>query len=345
MRDSPYVKSAAFQFTSFFFALQELLASFSIFRYHSKGTELLIFIFGESGEACSFMRLEARGKINWSLDILGVRGDGYHLMDMLMQPVTLSDTITLQPSEDLTLSTAGTPLLKADEMHLAMRAARLLKESTGYPGGAAISVFKRIPVGAGMGGGSADASAVLWGLNRLWGTNLSLPELEKTGLKLGADIPFCLHGGLTRTRGIGEEMENLPCGRYYPLVIIQPCRGLSTAEVFKAYRDAPELHHPETETTVEALAEGNLVPLRRSLDNVLQPFSAAMRPEINKAISRLRETGAEVAQMTGSGSAVFGVYRSSAKARAAMKTISMIWPRTFFCRTCSESIQLISEDE
>ena len=133
------------------------------------------------------MKLEARAKINWTLDITGVRDDGYHLMDMLMQSVTLSDTVTLLPASDLSLVSEGSPRLKADERHLALRAARLLKESTGYPGGAAMTVYKRIPVGAGMGGGSADAAAVLFGLNRLWGTGLSASDLESLSLSLGAD--------------------------------------------------------------------------------------------------------------------------------------------------------------
>lgn len=289
------------------------------------------------------MIIEARGKINWSLDILGMRDDGYHIMDMLMQPVTLADTITLKLSEDLTLSTDGTPLLKADEKHLAIRAARLLKEYTNYPGGASLNVFKRIPVGAGLGGGSADAAAVLWGLNLLWKTNLPQTELEELGLKLGADVPFCLRGGLTRTRGIGEQLEELACGRMFSLIIVQPCRGLSTREVFKAFRNTANIHHPETDLAVHALAEGDLIMLRRSLDNVLQPVSSAMRPEIGNAILKLRESGAEAALMTGSGSAVFGVYRTPVKARSALTSLSPLWPRTFLCKTCNESIKLISE--
>ena len=134
------------------------------------------------------MILEACGKINWSLDITGVREDGYHEMDMLMQPVSLSDRIQLIPAPELSLTTSGHPLLRADEKHLALRAARLLKQRTGYAGGAAISVHKRIPVGAGMGGGSADAAGVLFGLNRLWHTGLSPAELESLGLELGADV-------------------------------------------------------------------------------------------------------------------------------------------------------------
>ena len=289
------------------------------------------------------MIIEARGKINWSLDILGIRDDGYHMMDMLMQPVTLADTITLELSENLTLSTDGTPLLKADDKHLAMRAARLLKEYTNYPGGASLNVFKRIPVGAGMGGGSADAAAVLFGLNLLWKTNLSQAELEELGLKLGADVPFCLRGGLTRTGGIGELLEELECGRMFSLIIIQPCRGLSTRDVFKAFRNTADIHHPDTDQAVQALAEGDLVLLRRSLDNVLQSISSAMRPEIGNAILKLRDSGAEVALMTGSGSAVFGVYRTAAKARSALNSLSLLWPRTFLCKTCNESIRLISE--
>ena len=289
------------------------------------------------------MQLEARGKINWSLDITGLREDGYHLMDMLMQPVALSDTVTLLPAEELSLSTGGTPLLRADERHLALRAARLLKEHTGYPAGASITVFKRIPVGAGMGGGSADAAAVLFGLNRLWGTGLSPAELEALGLRLGADVPFCLRGGLTRTRGIGELMENLPCSRYYSLVLIQPCRGLSTRDVFQAFHASPALQHPDTDLAASALASGETALLRKSLGNVLQPVSVAMRPEIGRALRKLKDCGAELALMTGSGSAVFGVFRTQARARAAYAALAPLWSSVFLSRSCAESI-LLSED-
>ena len=291
------------------------------------------------------MQLKANAKINWSLDITGIRPDGYHLMDMLMQPIELHDTITLTPAEDLTLVTSGSPLLKADEKHLAMRAARLLKEYTGTQRGASISVFKRIPVGAGLGGGSADAAAVLYGLNQLWGTDLSQTELENLGLRLGADIPFCLRGGLTRTRGIGEDMENLPCGRLFPLVVIQPCRGLSTREVFGAFRFSPALVHPDTETSVHSLAAGDLLPLRKSLGNVLQPVSVEMQPEIGRCIRKLKESGAEIALMTGSGSAVFGVFRSREKARAAFSSMALIWPRSFLTRSGIPCLEIVNSSE
>ena len=289
------------------------------------------------------MQLEARGKINWSLDITGLRDDGYHLMDMLMQPVALADTVTLLPAEELSLTTDGFPRLKANERHLAIRAARLLKERTGFAHGAQIDVYKRIPVGAGMGGGSADAAAVLWGLNQLWKTGLSPSELETLGLELGADVPFCLRGGLTRTRGIGEQMEPLACARSYPMIIIQPCRGLSTREVFQAFHEFSGLHHPDTETAVSALASGDLSSLRRSLDNVLQPVSVRMQPEIGHAIQRLKDSGAELALMTGSGSAVFGVYRTQSRARSAFSALAALWQSVFLTRTCVESIVVCSQ--
>ncbi len=286
------------------------------------------------------MLLEACAKINWTLDITGVREDGYHLMDMLMQPISLADTVRLSLQEDLTLETSGHPLLRADESHLAMRAARLLKEATGYPGGAALSVHKRIPVGAGLGGGSADAAAVLTGLNQLWQTGLTPSELEALGLRLGADIPFCLRGGLCRARGIGEELEVLGDGPVFPLIVVQPCRGLSTRGVFKFWREQPDVRHPDTDLAARALQEGQLAPLRQALGNVLQPISARLRPPVSHAVRRLLDSGADAALMTGSGSAVFGVFRSPSRARAAFSRVSALWRSAFLCHTQRESCRI-----
>lgn len=284
------------------------------------------------------MRLKARAKINWTLDIVGQRQDGYHLMDMLMQPVTLADDITLSPAEEISLTTGGSPLLPADEKHLAYRAAMALKAHTGYPAGAAIRVEKHIPVGAGMGGGSADAAGVLVGLNRLWGCNLPQEELEAIGLKLGADVPFCIRGGLTRTTGIGEVMENLPCGRNWPLVVIQPCEGLSTKEIFTAYHESVVDARPDNAAAAHALADGDFAALSAAIANVMQPVSEARRPGIHEAIEALKEHGAFAAQMTGSGSAVFGAFTDEASAAKACEALRPRWERTFLCETCMESV-------
>lgn len=286
------------------------------------------------------MRLEARGKINWTLDITGMREDGYHLMDMLMQPVTLSDTVTLEKAESIKLTTSGTPLIPANEKNLAYRAAAALKEAADYHGGAAIHVEKRIPAGAGMGGGSADAAAVLHGLNELWGLGLSQETLERIGLTLGADVPFCLRGGLTRTTGIGEVMESLPCGRNYELVVIQPCEGLSTGAVFRAYHEQEAVRRPDTDAAQRALKAGDTALLSRSLGNVLQPVSEVMRPEIREAIGMLTQCGAEVALMTGSGSAVFGVFGQAGTADKAYETLQEHYAGLWRCKTCAESLAM-----
>lgn len=290
------------------------------------------------------MLVKARAKINWTLDIVGQREDGYHLMDMLMQPVTLADEVTLLPAKDMTLTTGGTPLLAADEHHLALRAARALKAYTGCSHGAAIHVEKRIPVGAGMGGGSADAAAVLVGLNQLWGLGLSRETLEAIGLTLGADVPFCIRGGLTRTEGIGERMQALPCGRCYPLVVVQPCEGLSTREIFAAWHEDPCAVRPDNAAAGLALASGDCAALSASMGNVMQPISAARRPGIQAAIRALTAHGAFAAQMTGSGSAVFGAFDSAPAADAAFETVRTQWDRVFRCETCMESVVLSDAD-
>lgn len=290
------------------------------------------------------MHLKARAKINWTLDIVGRRADGYHLMDMLMQPVTLADDVILQPADEITLTTGGSPLLPADERHLAYRAAIALKQHTGYPGGAAIHVEKHIPVGAGMGGGSADAAAVLVGLNRLWGLELSTAALEAIGLTLGADVPFCIRGGLTRTTGIGEIMENLPCGRNWTLVVIQPCEGLSTKEIFAAYHQGIVNTRPDNDQTARALACGDAASLAAAMANVMQPVSEQRRQGIGEAIRALTAHGAFVAQMTGSGSAVFGAFAEEASAAQAYAALRLRWERTFLCQTCTKSVVLEHEN-
>ena len=290
------------------------------------------------------MRLTARAKINWTLDIVGQRADGYHLMDMLMQPVTLADTITLTPADEITLTTGGSPLLPADEKHLSYRAAVALQQHTGYPGGTTIHVETHIPVGAGMGGGSADAAGVLIGLNKLWGLNLPLSELEAIGLRLGADVPFCIRGGLTRTTGIGEVMEDLPCSRLWPLVVIQPCEGLSTKEIFTAYHEGVVDARPDNGAAALALASGDAAALSAAMANVMQPVSEARRPGIHEAICALTEQGAFAARMTGSGSAVFGAFSDESTAAKAYEALRPRWERTFLCATCMESVVFEDDD-
>lgn len=299
---------------------------------------LLFGIIPESEKEVRPLLLEASAKINWTLDITGVREDGYHLMDMLMQPVSLADDIRLERSEDLILETSGFPKVRADDTNLALRAARVLKDASGYPSGARISVFKRIPVGAGLGGGSADAAAVLAGLNRLWHTGLSQEKLEQLGLSLGADVPFCLRGGLARVTGIGESIRSYPCSRFYWLVLVQPCKGLSTGEVFTAWAESENVFRPDNDRALEGILSGSPETFAPVLGNVLQSVSVSMRPEIGEALECLNRSGAVSALMTGSGSAVFGVFSSAASARLAEAKCREKWRSVFMCHTRNESV-------
>ena len=290
------------------------------------------------------MLLKAFAKINWSLDITGVRPDGYHLMDMVMQPVSLADEIELSPAPGLSIVTSGFPVSRADASNLAYRAASLLREHCRVQQGVQIRLHKTIPMGAGLGGGSADAAAVLHGLNRMWNLNLSAADLESLGLSLGADVPFCLHGGLVRTRGIGELLEDHPCAINYWLLVFQPCRALSTRDIFEAFHSSDVLRRPDTESVLAALAAGNANLLSGSIGNVLESVSAARCPEIPEAVSALKAAGAFAAQMTGSGSAVYGVFRSRILAEKARSVLVRKYRTIHLCHTQSDSIRIAEED-
>ncbi|MBP3645634.1 MAG: 4-(cytidine 5'-diphospho)-2-C-methyl-D-erythritol kinase [Clostridia bacterium] len=276
--------------------------------------------------------LKAHAKINWTLDILGTREDGYHLMDMLMQSVEMHDVLYLEEADELTLEGAtvsgrigdgsgelSSAVVTYDEKNLVYRAAKKLKERYQVEKGARMRLEKHIPSGAGMGGGSADAAAALKGLCQLWNLNVPEAELLALGLSLGADIPFMLTGGLARVGGIGENIQPLSPVPQIWLVMLQPCEGLSTKEVFTAFDslDPDELVRPRTIQAQQALIARDLPLLASSMDNVLEGVSVKVRPAISEACRVLEAAGAVRGMMTGSGSVVYGVFDNQAQAEAA----------------------------
>ena len=283
------------------------------------------------------LRLLARAKINWSLDILGLRGDGYHRMDMLMESVELSDGLTLEPDDALRLTATGCEGF-AGEDNLALRAARELQEAVGCTRGAALTLTKRIPVGAGMGGGSADAAAVLVGLNRLWELRLPAAQLEEIGARIGADVPFLVRGGLARVGGIGEAIRLLPSPPAVSLVVVQPCGALSTRDVFTAYDTLPSVRHPDTDRAQGALLGRDLALLGLYAGNVLAQASEQKRPQIAEGVAALEACGAQFAMMTGSGSAVFGAFATRSDAEAAYRLLRRQWRKCWLTRTAAEGI-------
>lgn len=300
------------------------------------------------------LQLEARAKINWTLDILGRREDGYHLMDMLMQSVCLADEVTLTEADTLSLTVrqgsyttqtseteSSSAPVPTDERNIAYKAALALQHRTGCQKGAAITLTKNIPSGAGMGGGSADAAAVLYGLNKLWGLGLTHEKLLEIGLTLGADMPFMLTGGLARVGGIGECIAPLCPAPQVWLLLIQPCDGLSTGEIFTAYDSpAPDLfiRHPRTDAAQQALITGDLVSLAAAMDNVLEGISIAKRPAIEAAGRQLEAAGALRGMMTGSGSVVYGVFADRAAAEGAKAYFDELDVRCLLTCTAADGI-------
>ncbi len=283
------------------------------------------------------LRLMARGKINWSLDIIGVRADGYHLMDMLMESVALHDTLALSPAASLALTIGGRRDLPAAN-NLVLKAAHALQAACGVTCGASIRLEKRIPVGAGMGGGSADAAAALIGLNMLWNTGLDLMQLQALALPLGADIPFMLEGGIARVGGIGEDIRPLPAAPAMHVVLVQPCPGLATRTVFSAFDGLPAVKHPLTDAAQTSLLARDMALLNTYAGNVLLQASLQARPQIGEAIAALEACDAEFANMTGSGSAVFGAFHQAVHAQAAYRVLKKRWQRCWLTQTAPQGI-------
>ncbi len=256
----------------------------------------------------------ALAKLNLTLGVLYKREDGYHALDTVMQTVSLFDRVFVEKSRTVEVHVTGMTLPQNNTM---VKAAMLYKDATGC--GAKIRCEKRIPAEAGMGGGSADAAAVLRGLQRLH-RMADDRTLKEIALSVGADVPFCLHGGTCRCEGVGEILTPFALGKRLWFVIAKPDRGVSTRELFSRL----PLPRPRVQTlsAVAALAKGDVRALAPLMQNVLEPAAIELVPEIGDLKQRLLNAGAVAAQMTGSGSAVFGLFETEQDAKNALPAVS-----------------------
>lgn len=262
------------------------------------------------------MHIYAPAKLNLSLDILGKREDGYHLMKMLMQSIDLCDQLDLLVTDQESSFTCSNQELSDGKSNLAMKAAELFLKNTGISCGISIHLQKKIPSGAGMGGGSADAAAVLAGLNLLLKTGLPLKTLKEWALPLGADVPFCLQGGLALVEGIGERITPLPPLEPCCFVVCKPPFFISTKEAFSAFDHNKEVKHPNFDE-IYLCEEGKELlfqpeKMQNVFESVLMPKEKA---EIETIKQKLLSDGAISALMTGSGSAVFGLFEQETAAK------------------------------
>ena len=256
-------------------------------------------------------RGEGRGyaKVNLTLDVTGKRPDGYHDILTVMRTVNLYDTVTAEltqaPGIELTTSLDWLPV---DSKNIAWRAARLLLDKAGADAGVKLHIDKRIPCGAGMGGGSADGAAVLALLNRLLGGPLGEKQLLELGAEIGADVPFCLMCGTALASGIGEKLESLTVNGTVPVLVVKPEVSVSTPEMYRIIDECEVFRRPDTDTMLKALEAGNLQGIADALCNIMEPPATDIHPVIGEIRSQMLENGALGAMMTGSGSAVFGIF-------------------------------------
>lgn len=258
------------------------------------------------------IRLKAYAKLNLSLDIRGKRSDGYHELDSIMQSIDLYDTITIEKADALRVQM---DMPGVDERrNTAYAAAEAFFAHTGISGGAHIAIQKRIPAQSGLGGASADAAAVLIGLNRLYGVGLSPDALRMLGKRVGADVPFALIGGTARAQGIGEILTPLYPKKTFHYVIIKPAQGVPTAEAFARYRAS---EHVSIDSVEYALLKGDLELFLRFAGNALGLAALAVAPQILRAADALMAASAPKALMTGSGSAMFSPFETLEAAQQA----------------------------
>ena len=266
------------------------------------------------------LRLKAYGKINLALDVLGRRDNGYHDVRMIMQTVGLHDRIELYRTKEpgIRLET-NLFYLPNNEQNLAYRAAALLMEEFGVKEGVSIKLKKFIPVSAGMAGGSTDAAAVLFGVNKMFGLGLSIKELMERGVKLGADIPYCLMRGTALSEGIGEELTPLPQIPQCHVLIAKPGISVSTAFVYQNLNLSGLAKHPDIDGMLECLRTKDLKGICDRLENVLETVTIKEYPIIEEVKKHLMDQGAMGALMSGSGPTVFGIFDDEDKAKKAFE--------------------------
>ncbi len=270
----------------------------------------------------SELKLRAMAKINLGLDVTGCREDGYHEVKMIMQSVYLYDRIFLKLTKkpEIQIKT-NLSYLPANENNLAYKAAKLLMDEFEIRSGVKIEIQKYIPVAAGMAGGSTDAAAVLYGLNKLLKLDLSKEELMKRGVKLGADVPYCIMRGTALAEGIGEELTALPAMPPCTILIAKPPVSVSTKFVYDNLVLDEHTVHPDIDRLIGDLKRRDLTALAGHMGNLLETVTIAEYPVIDEIKKVMTGQGAAGAMMSGSGPTVFGLFSDKDAAETAAEEI------------------------
>lgn len=268
--------------------------------------------------------LKALAKINLSLDVLRRREDGYHEVKMIMQTVSLCDELEVRKVKQPGIHVkTNLYYLPTNENNLVYKAASLLMDEFHITDGISIQLQKKIPVAAGMAGGSSDAAAVLWGLNQMYGLGLSRKELMELGVRLGADVPYCVLRGTALAEGIGEKLKVLPPMPKCYILIAKPGINVSTRFVYENLHanDLRPEQHPDVDAVIGNIRDGDLAGLCAHMGNVLEEVTVPAHPVIDRIKKYMIKGGALGAMMSGSGPSVFGIFDTQGKARKAYRAV------------------------
>jgi 4-diphosphocytidyl-2-C-methyl-D-erythritol kinase len=257
---------------------------------------------------------KAPAKINLMLDVLHKRPDGYHEVEMVMTMVDLSDRLEMvELPRDTIIISSQAGYIPLDEKNLAFQAARLIKDRYDVKDGVHIHLDKKIPVAAGLAGGSSDAAATLRGLNRLWGLGIPTDELQLLGAELGSDVPFCVTGGTALATGRGEKLTPIPNPPQMWVILAKPPINVSTAEIYTRFKSNQITKHPSAAAMIEAIQSGNFYDVCGQLGNVLEDVTLKLHPQVQQLKEAMMNLGAEGTLMSGSGPTVFGLVSKESK--------------------------------
>ena len=280
------------------------------------------------------MKIKAYAKINISLDIVGKREcDGYHLLRMIMQNIDLYDEIEVEKQECGIILECNKSYVPVDNRNLAYKAAEIFKERYDIVDGVKINIEKNIPVSAGLAGGSTDAAAVLKVMNKLFNVNATEEELMELGLKLGADIPYCIHGGTALCEGIGEIITPIKPFRDKIVVLVKPAFGVSTKEVYKNFNLEKVKQHPKTAEIINAIENDDLNFVASNMKNLLENVTLRKHKILIKIKEEMNACGAINSMMSGSGPTVFAFFDDMLKAQRCFEKMKKKYSDVFITRT------------
>ncbi len=279
---------------------------------------------------------KAPAKINLTLKVAGKRTDGYHELETVMQQIDLCDEITIIAADEGIEVSSNNSEVPVDASNMAIKAALLISERLGLNNGFRIYIDKKIPIGAGLAGGSTNAAAVLLGINEMMGGELDLDTLMELGLQVGSDVPFCILGGTALARGRGEILEPLPPGPHLELVLVKPPQQLATAEVYRALKLYELYDQPNNRAFLEAWYQCDIIGLALQMKNDLETVSITKCPEIAVIKGRLVSLGALHTLMSGSGPSVIGIFSDRQGAEKAWQTIKEEYQESFLSSSYSK---------